>query len=167
MTNAANKLSEKALMSSDISNIITRQSVEFSQINYKSENRPCVFPMTPDTHRYWGTLVARIPFINSGKTPARKFCMVIKFGRSDKIWVDPRSFEYTNSKWEKILFPAYPDTEIIKSTIWKPDPHSRIYLFGKIWYSDTWDSLHSTTFAWEWESFRGGFARLPEYESAN
>jgi hypothetical protein len=170
MSNNANKIAERSL---DSTSAFTQRMLEQSGKNFKIENRAFVFPSTPTKGFSWGKPVAKIEFVNCGKTPAYKFRQVLKYQYWHiNIIEDPRRFSDPNDTTGMTLSPNFPELYNIGADTSRWDTnmshhHNRLYLSGKIWYSDYWKRPHYFTFVYEWVSFDSSFVRHHEYESAD
>jgi hypothetical protein len=148
----------------------TREALNLARQNYIEENRPYVFTNIPTMQpiHFGNKLVAHLPIVNYGHTPAYGVNYIIKFQHSNKI-LDPRTLPY-DSLYTRILSPNSIDTMKVQQDgeHWDSSSTARYYLVGKIWYKDGWsDRLHYTTFVYEWIYLHESFLRHNEYETAD
>jgi hypothetical protein len=165
----------EALKYADTSNQFTRRNIELAEQNYIEENRPYVFTGIPtmDTTKY-GNILAHVPIINYGKTPAYKVNVCIAFRCGDTI-TNPKYFPYDSIWTWMTLAPSSIETMIFLRdgkhwrNNWEKDSTARPYVSGIIWYNDDWSNkLHYTTFAYKWMySYGDRFTRQYQYESVD
>lgn len=122
------------------------------------ENRAYVFPQRPATVAPLNFSGIKIPFINYGKTPARKFCAYIRYVYWDSIPENPKNWRYYSTLLQKTLAPQYPDTEVVwadSSMYWKREGKHTYFVYGKLFYDDFFGEQHWTSFAFYFEFLRG------------
>jgi hypothetical protein len=156
-------------MTSD-QNSITRNSVEHAKEASIIENRPYVFPSFPigvlNSHKQ--PMLAYLPIVNLGNTPAYKFFGVYKYQRLDSI-ENPKYYTCPPDPLARIIPPNSSDTikKFVDSTTFNSSANARFYWTGKFWYTDYWNIPHYTEFVYVWRYDIRSFERIYEYDKAD
>jgi hypothetical protein len=167
--NASNDAIKLTLQEMNYRHIKDSKDDIIARENYIEENRPFVFPDCPtmDTTRY-GNIIAYLPIVNHGNTPAYRVNRCISFQRG-KTLRNPKNFEYDSIWTWMTLAPHSTETMVILNDKWDTSLTAFPYVVGSIWYNDNWSNrLHHTTFAYKWiHKYGDRFVRQYQLESVD
>ena len=138
-----------------------RQNYSY-ETSVKIENRAYVSVIEPrmDSLLNQATFTIR----NFGKTPAYRIEMGIKFVRGDTLIYDPNEFPLDTSWFGFSLVPEFSSVHYVKFI---PSSGKRLFLYGKIHYTDRFDEWHFTSFGFEYEFRTGSFQLHRGFNDAN